>query len=166
VVVARPDNEHADLFHAFPNSYGTLGYSLRLQIDLEPVKPYVRLRHLRFETAEECLGWMARACADRVHDGEPVDFVDGTVFSPSEQYATIGTFVDTAPWVSDYTGMGIYYRSLQGRDEDYLTVRDYLALGHRLVLVLACLRGATADGAPVLAAPLPTLRCVQTPRRL
>jgi FAD/FMN-containing dehydrogenase len=25
IVVARPDNEHADLFHAFPNSYGTLG---------------------------------------------------------------------------------------------------------------------------------------------
>src|ERR1044072_7781859 len=23
IVVARPDNEHAELFHAFPNSYGT-----------------------------------------------------------------------------------------------------------------------------------------------
>jgi FAD/FMN-containing dehydrogenase len=55
-----------------------------------------------------------------------VHFIDGTVFSPDEQYLTIGTFVDSAPRVSDYTGMQIYYRSLQQRDEDYLSVRDYL----------------------------------------
>src|SRR5580704_18174226 len=30
VVTATPDNEHADLFFGFPNSYGTLGYSLSL----------------------------------------------------------------------------------------------------------------------------------------
>ncbi len=126
VVVARPDNEHADLFHAFPNSYGTLGYSLRLRIDLEPVLPFVRVRHLRFETAEECLAAMATVCAEQRHDGEPVHFVDGTVFSPEEQYLSLGTFVDAAPAVSDYTGMAIYYRSIQQREVDYLTVRDYL----------------------------------------
>src|SRR5262249_41753495 len=32
VVVATSDNEHADLFRGFPNSYGTLGYSLSLTI--------------------------------------------------------------------------------------------------------------------------------------
>ena len=37
----HPDGEHADLFPAFPNSYGTLGYALRLRIELEPVAPYV-----------------------------------------------------------------------------------------------------------------------------
>src|SRR3954470_7420665 len=31
VVTATPDGEHADLFAAFPNSYGTLGYALRLE---------------------------------------------------------------------------------------------------------------------------------------
>ena len=39
VVTARPDNEHADLFAAFPNSYGSLGYATRLRIELEPVAP-------------------------------------------------------------------------------------------------------------------------------
>ena len=38
VVTARPDNEHADLFDAFPNSYGSLGYATRLRIELEPVR--------------------------------------------------------------------------------------------------------------------------------
>jgi FAD/FMN-containing dehydrogenase len=126
VVVARPDNEHAELFRTFPNSYGTLGYSLRLRIDLEPVQPYVRVRHIRFESAEECLTTMATVCTEQRYDGEPVDFVDGTVFSPQEQYLTIGAFVESAPAASDYTGMGIYYRSIQHRAVDHLTVRDYL----------------------------------------
>jgi FAD/FMN-containing dehydrogenase len=126
VTVARPDNEHADLYRGFPNSYGTLGYTLRLLIELEPVRPYVRLRHLKFGTAEDCLDVMAAACRDGTHEGERVDFVDGTVFGPDEQYVTLGTFTDEAPTVSDYTGMGIYYRSIQRREVDHLTVRDYL----------------------------------------
>ncbi len=121
VVVASP-TQHADLFRAFPNSYGTLGYSLRLQIELEPVLPYVRLRHLRFGTAQECLTAMAEICASEAE----ADFVDGTVFSPTEHYITVGTFVDEAPSVSDYTGMAVYYQSRRERDEDHLTVRDYL----------------------------------------
>ena len=38
---ARPDGEHSDLFDAFPNSYGSLGYATRLRIELEAV-PAVR----------------------------------------------------------------------------------------------------------------------------
>lgn len=46
-----PDGEHADLFAAFPNSYGTLGYALRLVVELAPVKPFVKLTHHRYPTA-------------------------------------------------------------------------------------------------------------------
>ena len=56
VVTARPDNEHRDLFFGFPNSYGTLGYALRLRIELEPVRPFVHLRHLRFTDAAAVTG--------------------------------------------------------------------------------------------------------------
>jgi FAD/FMN-containing dehydrogenase len=126
VVTATRDNEHRDLYYGVPNSYGTLGYALRLTIELEPVKPFVRLRHLRFDTAEECLAVMDTVCRQRSYEGEPVDFVDGTVFSADEQYITLASFVDSAPSVSDYTGMQIFYRSIQRRTEDYMTVRDYL----------------------------------------
>src|SRR5262249_52705435 len=117
---------HADLFAAIPNSYGTLGYALRLRIELEPVRPYVRLRHVRYDTADECMATMATVCAQRTYQGERVDFVDGTVFGPDEQYLTLASFVDNAPAVSDYTGMAVYYRSIQQRREDHLTVHDYL----------------------------------------
>src|SRR3546814_13694756 len=48
VLTATADNEHADLFRTFPNSYGSLGYATRLRIELEPVEPYVALRPVRF----------------------------------------------------------------------------------------------------------------------
>ncbi len=126
VVLARPDNEHAGLYRGFPNSYGTLGYTLRLRIELEPVQPYVRLRHVHFDTAQECLEVMAQVCAERTYQDEPVDFVDGTVFGPDEQYLTLAAFADTAPAVSDYTGQAVYYRSIQRHNVDHLTVHDYL----------------------------------------
>jgi FAD/FMN-containing dehydrogenase len=125
VVTARPDNEHRDLFYGFANSYGTLGYALRLQIELEPVTPYVHLRHLRFATVADCAKAIDRVCADREWDGERVDFVDGTWFSADECYLTLATYAPTAPAASDYTGQQIYYRSIQQRGEDWLTTRDY-----------------------------------------
>jgi len=126
VVVARPDNEHAELFAAFPNSYGTLGYALRLTIELEPVRPYVEVRHLRFADVAAAMAVLGEACESRSHDGVPVDFVDGVVFSPAELYLTLGRFVDDAPATSDYTGMDIYYRSIRRRATDHLTTYDYL----------------------------------------
>ncbi|MFN2556618.1 MAG: FAD-binding protein [Nitriliruptorales bacterium] len=126
LVVARPDNEHRALFYGFPNSYGTLGYVLRLVIELEPVRPFVRLRHVPFADRIDYFATMAEVCAERVFEGDPVHFVDGTVFGRDELYLTLATFVDEAPAVSDYTGMDVYYRSLQRRRDDYLTVRDYL----------------------------------------
>ncbi|NUT46379.1 MAG: FAD-binding oxidoreductase [Saccharothrix sp.] len=123
VVVVGPED---DLFRGFPNSYGTLGYTLRLEIELEPVRPYVRLRHVPFADAAECAEVIASVCAEGSYQGEPVDFVDGTVFSGGEQYLTLGTWADTARFTSDYTGNRIYYRSIQERSVDYLTVRDYL----------------------------------------
>ena len=125
----RPDDPHRDLFYGFPNSYGSLGYALRLTIELEPTKPYVYLRHVRFTTAESMAAMLTELTASRQYEGRTVDFLDGTVFSESEQYLTIGCMVDEAPaglTPSDYTGMDIYYRSIQKRTRDLLTIHDYL----------------------------------------
>ncbi|NUT37178.1 MAG: FAD-binding oxidoreductase [Hamadaea sp.] len=126
IVVATPDGEHADLFRGFPNSYGTLGYTLRLKIELDPVRPFVKLRHLRFGDAEACFAAIAEICAAGAHDGETVDFIDGTVFGPDEMYLTLASFTDSAPQTSDYTGMDVYYTSLRDKTVDHLTVRDYI----------------------------------------
>ncbi len=126
VVTARPEGEHADLFAGFPNSYGTLGYALRLRIELEPVRPYVMLTHTRYRDAEALAGAMAAAVETRRQGDVDVDFLDGTVFSAEEMYLTVGTWAHEVPYTSDYTGNHIYYRSIQQRARDFLTVRDYL----------------------------------------
>jgi FAD/FMN-containing dehydrogenase len=126
IVLARPDNEHRALYYGFPNSYGTLGYALRLRIELEPVRPFVRLRHVRHHSAAGAFEELAEISTSRSYRGEPVHFLDATVFGPGEIYLTVGAFADAAPYTSDYTGQQIYYRSIQRRSTDFLTVRDYL----------------------------------------
>jgi FAD/FMN-containing dehydrogenase len=126
VVTATADNEHADLFRGFPNSYGTLGYALSLTIELEPVAPYVHLRHFRFTDPEACMAAIAEIAAAGSYHGHQADFLDGTMFSLGELYLTVGAYSQVAPWLSDYTGGQIYYQSVRGPREDFLTIRDYL----------------------------------------
>ena len=131
VLTASP-NEHSDLFRAFPNSYGTLGYSVRIKIELEPVKPFVAIRHLRFHSLTDLFATMDRIIETGGHDGAPVDYLDGVVFSADEGYLTLGFQTSTPGPVSDYTGQQIYYRSIQhpggngAEKHDRLTIHDYL----------------------------------------
>jgi len=120
VAHCTPDNAHRDLFYGFPNSYGTLGYALKVTARTVPVKPYVRLEHILHTKPEKFFEELEARCRSEV------DFVDGAVFTGNEMVLTIGRFADGAPYTSDYTYEKIYYRSLRERGEDYLTVHDYV----------------------------------------
>jgi len=130
IVTVSPERE-PDLFYAFPNSYGSLGYAVRLRIALEPVQPYVALRHVRFDDLDALCAAVAAITADRTWAGETVDFLDGVVFAPDEAYLSLGRFAASlgdagAVAASDYTGQQIYYRSIRERTRDCLTISDYL----------------------------------------
>jgi FAD/FMN-containing dehydrogenase len=136
VVRATPDGSHADLFTAFPNSYGSLGYALSLTIELAPVQPYVHLRHVAFDDLDEVCRAIREVVDTGAWQGEAVHFLDGSMFPEPEladrvghdprTYLTLGAWAQEAPYTSSYAGQQIYYRSVQQRSEDYLTVRDYL----------------------------------------
>lgn len=123
VVTCRPGD---DLFDAFPNSYGSLGYATRLTIELEAVPAYVALRHVRFDD----LGLLAKSIAEIAeaasYDGTPVDGLDGVAFGPGEYYLTLATWTEAGGPTSDYAGQQVYYRSIRGRETDLLTMYDYL----------------------------------------
>ena len=128
-IVRASRDENPDLFYAFPNSYGTLGYSVRLKIELEPVKPFVALRHVRFHALETLIEAMGRIVDTGSWNGERVDYLDGVVFSAEESYLCLGVQTAAPGPVSDYTGQQIYYRSIQhpaGEKHDRLTIHDYL----------------------------------------
>jgi FAD/FMN-containing dehydrogenase len=120
IVTATPHNEHRELFFGFPNSYGTLGYALRLKARTVPVRKYVHLIHKRHADPSAYFAEMEALMS------VGIDFLDGTVFSPREMYITLGRFVDQAPGVSDYSFERIYYRSIRERAEDYLTAPDFI----------------------------------------
>ena len=120
VVTCTPDNEHAELFFGIPNSYGTLGYILKLSARTMPVKPFVDLRHRRYGNADEYFDAVAEACRG------DAEFIDGSVFGETEMYLSEGRMVESAPWSSDYSWLKMYFRSIQQHQQDYLKIRDYI----------------------------------------
>jgi FAD/FMN-containing dehydrogenase len=126
VVTTRPGE---DLFDAFPNSYGSLGYATRIRIELERAPALVDLRHLRFDDLDALAKTLDVVVEQGEHDGVRVDGLDGVVFAPGEAYLTLATWREepgAATRPSDYTGMQPYFRSLQERETDTLTTYDYL----------------------------------------
>ena len=113
--------QNPDLFYGFPNSYGTLGYVLRLKVKLIPAKRYVKLTHTRFTEPARFFAQIDSMCISQAFD-----YLDGVVFGGSEMYITAGEFTDEAPFVSDYTYMNVFYQSVRRREVDYLTAHDYI----------------------------------------
>ncbi|MBS4751222.1 FAD-binding oxidoreductase [Nocardioides sp. zg-ZUI104] len=123
VVTTRPGEE---LFAAFPNSYGSLGYATRLRIRLAQAPPYVALRHLRFDDTGLLAKAIEEITAAKEHDGQRVDGLDGVSFGPGEHVLTLARWTAEPGATSDYAGHDVYYRSLRTRDSDRLTTYDYL----------------------------------------
>lgn len=121
IVVCSADNDHRDLFRGFANSYGTLGYALRLRLRTRPVRPSVEIGHERFTDAGAFLAQIEAACRSGKED-----FVDAVVFDERTFVLTCARFVDAAPWASDYSLDAIYYRSLLAREHDFMRTEDYL----------------------------------------
>ncbi len=120
VRTCSPTNEHADLFFGFPNSYGTLGYALRVRAATLRTAPFVEVTHQKFDDAA---GFFAAIAAARESD---CDFLDGVVFDRRTLVVNRARFVDEAPATSDYTFEQIYYRSLLDKPVDYLRTADYI----------------------------------------
>lgn len=125
IVHCTADNEHADLFHGFPNAYGTLGYALSVRLRTQPTQPFVHVQHRRFSDPRAFFDAMAHACGRQAWPDAP-DFVDGVLFGPHEQVLSVARFVPAAARASDYTGLDIYHESLRRRDDDTLTTAGYL----------------------------------------
>ncbi len=122
ILTCRPDNEHRDLFYAFPNSYGTLGYALKIKLRLIPAKPFVRLTNTPFSDPTLFFQTLKDLCLKNPTDA----YIDGVIFSPTQMILIRGEFDDNAPFTNNYTYLKSYYRSLQKKETNYLTAHDYI----------------------------------------
>lgn len=120
IVICSPDNEHADLFHALPNSYGTLGYILKAKIKLHAAKQYVHLTNQYFDNIDDYLAAMKQAALT----GDQ-DFIEGLFYNSKKCILTSGYFVAQAPQVLNIY-QEIYYKALSDNTELYLKTNDYI----------------------------------------
>lgn len=125
IVTCTPENEFKDLFYAFPNSYGTLGYALKVKLALIPVKNFIKISHFKYSDPTLYFNDLDRLCRENRTHGS-VAYIDGVIFDKNEMIITTGEFVDKAPYTSDYRYRNIYYRSIQEKQEDYLSTLDYI----------------------------------------
>lgn len=125
VVTCNAHNEYRDLFTAMPNTFGTLGYVIKVDLQLMQAKTFVKLRHILFSDPEEFFSNLAKFCEEN-RDSGSIDFIEGVIFENDEMYITLGTFADDAPYTSQYTFKNIYYRSIREKEIDYLTTHDYI----------------------------------------
>ena len=88
-LTCTPHNEQRDLFFGMPNSYGTLGYTLRVTAKTLPVKEYVAVTHGKFSDAASFLA----AIGESLHDPS-IDFLDGVVFDRGLLVLSRARFVD------------------------------------------------------------------------
>jgi FAD/FMN-containing dehydrogenase len=121
VVTCTADNEHADLFRALPNSYGTLGYILRARLGLLPARPYVHLHIERFESGPDYLDSMRRATLQ-----DDIDFIEGLFFEDRRFFLMTGRFVDEVPQADDILREHVFYKLVQVRQDIFLATADYI----------------------------------------
>ncbi len=119
VIHCSPE-ENADLFHMVHGSYGTLAALTSLTFSLVPVKPYVALTYQRFDNHDDFWAALRARCEPGDHD-----FVDAIIHGPRHYTLCLGTMVDHAPELSDYTGTEIYYQSTRTKTQDFMRLEDY-----------------------------------------
>ena len=107
-------------FEMLHGSYGTLGILSKVTCKLVPAQPYVRLEYRHMHSFE----LFERELRQRCREAD-FDFIDGIIHGPRHFVVCLGRFVATAPQVSDYRHLEIYYKSTATLNTDYLTTADY-----------------------------------------
>jgi FAD/FMN-containing dehydrogenase len=118
-VITCSRHKNREVFHMMHGSFGTLGIITRLTFDLIPVKPYVRMKYIRFHSFD---GYMDAVCDHFIK--KDVDFMDGIIHSTQDLILCIGTMVDEVPYMHTYE-RDVYYKSTHEREEDFIPIYDY-----------------------------------------
>jgi FAD/FMN-containing dehydrogenase len=117
--------QNRDLFVGFPNSYGSLGYALRVRLQLFAVKPYVKLERETFLSSEPFVARLRElGVRGRSKVGADIAFIEGTVFAPNRYVVSVGRYCEHAPYVRNIYKVP-FYKTIPALAEDYLTVFDY-----------------------------------------
>jgi len=93
VVLANASNQHSDLFHALPGTYGTLGILTAATVRLRRATPYVAVEYLPYKLLATMMSHLTAALNGGDYSGAPCDFLEGFGYAPDRFLVAQGRFV-------------------------------------------------------------------------
>jgi hypothetical protein len=121
IVTCSATNEYADLFNGLANSYGTLGYILRVKMKLRPAKPYMKLVTKKFNELEPYLAALKTA-----EKNAAFETVEGLVYGPEEFYLTTGKQINKPEHLKTIYKDAIFYQDISKTGTFSLPTKEYL----------------------------------------
>lgn len=120
-----------ELFHALPFSHGTLGFLVAVELEIIPVKPYVRMEYIPCNSMAE----FRERLDELAHDEQGPDFLEGTIYSKEDGVIQCGYFDAApsdaskinrigryyAPWYFEHIGSALW----RGPFTEWIPLRDY-----------------------------------------
>ncbi|MEM9727255.1 MAG: FAD-binding protein [Myxococcota bacterium] len=120
-----------ELFHALPWSHGTLGLLVALELEIEPVKPYLRMTYTPCHDMDELCRKMHELS---VADDAP-EFLEATIYSKDTGVIMSGWYDDAPPKRTDINPINRWYKPFwyrhaetslsRGEFTEWIPLRDY-----------------------------------------
>lgn len=130
-LVRATRDENTDLFHALPMSHGTLGFLVAVELEIVPVKRYMKLSYYPCHTREE----FSKKITELSTGKSSPSFVEGLFFNSSEGVAMAGEFVDKVGEDGRYNPINRWYKPWfhthaetflkSGEGVEYIPLRHY-----------------------------------------
>lgn len=89
-LVKASKDENPDLFHALPMSHGTLGFLVAVELEVIPVKKYMKLKYTPFHSLSSFSARLTELTALK----DSPSFIEGLVFSNDTGVIMTGEFAD------------------------------------------------------------------------
>jgi len=119
-IIQASRTKNSEIFEMVHGTFGTVGFISQLKFKLISAQPFIRLQYYTFDSLKKY-----QAAIQDHFQKKDVDFIDGVIFSNKKFILSIGNFISKAPYFNSYDWNQIYWKSVEQRQEDYLTTHDY-----------------------------------------
>ena len=123
-IVTCSKTQNSDLFYAIPNSFGTLGYILKVKVKIRKATTYVRVNYIHFDESEKYFKKLYEYSTD-----PNIDFLEGTIFSSTHFVLIIGYLqYNLPPNVNLFNHTNIFWKNLKDKNLtlQFFTLNDYI----------------------------------------
>ena len=110
-VVTASENEREDLFRGAAGTFGTLGVTTSFELRLIEAKRFVELTYLPVRNIQHAVDTIEDAMANDISGEQPIDFLDGIMYSPNHGVIMSGKMVESPQ--SETSGKGVSFDKRQ-----------------------------------------------------